>query len=58
MSKLYNEYIRLDVIEVLFQGDKYTINHIKQIWNKGEKERIKEKTRSVMFLAVMLLGNM
>lgn len=30
-NNLYNEFIRLDVIEVLFQGDKYTINHIKQI---------------------------
>lgn len=30
-NNLYNDFIRLDVIEVLFKGDKYTINHIKQI---------------------------
>ncbi|MBE5819448.1 MAG: YraN family protein [Clostridiales bacterium] len=30
-NNLYNDFIRLDVIEVLFQGDKYTIKHIKQI---------------------------
>ena len=30
-NNLYNEFIRLDVVEVLFKGDKYTINHIKQI---------------------------
>ncbi len=30
-NNLYNEFIRLDVIEVLFQGNKCIINHIKQI---------------------------
>lgn len=30
-NNLYNEFIRLDVIEVLFKGELCTINHIKQI---------------------------
>lgn len=30
-NNLYNEFIRLDVVEVLLKGQQYTINHIKQI---------------------------
>lgn len=30
-NNLYNEFIRLDVIEILFKGELCTINHIKQI---------------------------
>ena len=31
IKKLENEYIRFDVIEVMFVNDKSTINHIKQV---------------------------
>ncbi len=30
-NNLYQEFIRLDIIEILFKQDKYEINHIKQI---------------------------
>ena len=30
-NNLYNEFIRLDVVEVLFKEDKCIINHIKQM---------------------------
>lgn len=30
-NKLYNQYIRIDVIEILINKEKYKLNHIKQI---------------------------